>query len=79
MAEKSILTNLRLPESLNERAREAARRMGVPRNTYIKVVLAAVVTSEEMSRTILTSEQLAVVERAVELARDQTAPEEVHP
>jgi predicted DNA-binding protein (UPF0251 family) len=76
MGERSILTNLRLPPSLDDRAREAAARLGVPRNTFIKVVLAAALASEEIAHAPLTPEQQAVVERAVELVRGQSGPKE---
>jgi hypothetical protein len=79
MGERSILTNLRLPVSLDERAREAATKLGLPRNTYIKVVLAAALASEEISHTTLTPEQQAVVERAVDLVRGQSASKEARP
>jgi hypothetical protein len=65
--------------SLDRRAREAALKQGLPRNTYIKVVLAAALAAEEMGRTPLTPEQQAIVERAVELVGEQSASKEARP
>jgi hypothetical protein len=73
MSEPSILTGLRLPKSLNDRARAAAEEFGIPRNTYIRVVLAAALAAELRPAT-LTPEQEAVVRRAVALARGEEDP-----
>ena len=73
------MTGLRLPESLNELVTDLARRTGVPRNTFLKVLAATAVAADEMKRTPLTPDQFAVVERAVALVRGQATTEEADP
>jgi Ribbon-helix-helix protein, copG family len=66
MGERSILTNLRLPASLDARVRAVARRTGVSRNDLIKVIVAsALATASNPPQTPLTSEQLDAATRAV--------------
>jgi hypothetical protein len=79
MAEKSILTNLRLPESLDQRARVIARRTGVSRNDLIKVIVASALAADLNHPRALTPEQLDAAARAVALLTGSSTPQEDSP
>jgi hypothetical protein len=72
MSEVSILTGLRLPQSLNDALVLVAQRHGIPRNTLIKIVLAGYLASADPS--LLSPAQRATIDHAIALVR-QHAPE----
>jgi hypothetical protein len=69
MPEPSILTGLRLPPDLDAQLRRVAARYGVSRNALIRIVLAGYAASA--SPALLTPDQVATIDRAVELARGE--------